>query len=60
MKKTVMVLAVLISLASCNGSSSKTTSVDSVVVDSTLIADSISVADSSVGALQGGGAPVGK
>jgi hypothetical protein len=58
MKKTIMVLAILATLASCNGSSNEVPPVDSVTVDSTVVADSVLVADSSVGALQGGGSPV--
>ena len=61
MKKTIMVLAVLATLASCNDSSNEVPPADSVAVDSTVVADSVSVtdsvlvADSSVGAIQGGG-----
>ena len=58
MKKTIMVLAVLATLASCNDSSNEAPSADSVVVDSTVVVDSVLVADSSVGAIQGGGSPV--
>jgi hypothetical protein len=55
MKKTIMVLAILATLASCNSSSNEVPPVDSVTVDSTVVVDSVLVADSSVGALQGGG-----
>jgi hypothetical protein len=58
MKKTVMALATLVALASCNGSSSESQPVDSLAVDSTVVADSVAVADSSVGVIQGGGSPV--
>jgi hypothetical protein len=58
MKKTIMVLAVLAALASCNGSSNEVPPADSIAVDSTVVVDSVLVADSSVGATQGGGSPV--
>ena len=52
--KKVMVIAASMFLASCGGSSESPVAVDSVVVST----DSVAVADSSVGANQGGGAPV--
>jgi len=58
MKKTIMVLAVLATLASCNDSSNEVPLADPVTVDSTAVTDSVLVADSSIGAIQGGGSPV--
>ena len=49
--KKVMVIAASMFLASCGGSSESPVSADSVVVST----DSVTVADSSVGANQGGG-----
>ena len=49
--KKVMVIAASMFLASCGGSSESPVAVDSVVVST----DSVAVADSSVGANQGGG-----
>ena len=49
--KKVMVIATSMFLASCGGSSESPVAVDSVVVST----DSVAVADSSVGANQGGG-----
>ena len=53
-----MVLAILATLASCNSSSNEVPPVDYITVDSTVVVDSVLVADSSVGAIQGGGSPV--
>ena len=54
--KKVMVIAASMFLASCGGSSESPVSVDSVAVDSVVVStDSVAVADSSVGANQGGG-----
>ena len=62
MKKTIIALAAIMLLISCGGSSETLDPVDSTVTtnpveatDPSAIADSVSVADSSVGAIQGGG-----
>lgn len=61
MKKTIIALAAVMFLISCGGSSETLDPVDSTttnpveVPDTSAVADSVSVADSSVGAIQGGG-----
>jgi hypothetical protein len=49
MKKITLMVAVAIMFAACNGGSNQSTTADSIIVDSTIVADSaVTAVDSTV------------